>query len=124
MTIPTHHSAFIIHPSAFIFGNTRYRQGDTPTDYQYTGQRFESGIGLYYYNARWYDPALGRFAQADTIVPGGVQGLDRYAYVNNNPLVYTDPSGHFADCGRVPDGYARQQCERASNTNPFQKNRL
>ena len=43
-----------------------------------------------------------------------MQGLDRYAYVNNNPLVYTDPSGHFADCGRVPDGYARQQCERAS----------
>ncbi len=49
-----------------------------------------------YYNARWYDPALGRFAQADTIVPGGVQGLDRYAYVNNSPMNYTDPSGHCA----------------------------
>ena len=47
-----------------------------------------------YYNARWYDPALGRFAQADSIVPGGVQGLDRYSYVNNNPMRYTDPSGH------------------------------
>ena len=47
-----------------------------------------------YYNARWYDPALGRFAQADSIVPGGVQGLDRYAYVNNNPMRYTDPTGH------------------------------
>jgi hypothetical protein len=47
-----------------------------------------------FYNARWYDPALGRFAQADSIVPGGVQGLDRYAYANNNPLYYTDPSGH------------------------------
>ena len=33
-------------------------------------------------------------AQADTIVPGGVQGLDRYAYVNNSPVMYTDPSGH------------------------------
>jgi hypothetical protein len=42
-----------------------------------------------------YDPALGRFAQADTIVPGGVQGLDRYAYVNNDPVRYTDPSGHI-----------------------------
>ncbi len=52
-----------------------------------------------YYNARWYDPALGRFAQADTIVPAGVQGYDRYAYVNNNPVRYTDPSGHESgDC--------------------------
>jgi len=50
----------------------------------------ESSFGLYYYNARWYDPQLGRFAQADTIVPGGAQGLDRYAYVNNNPLKYND----------------------------------
>lgn len=37
---------------------------------------------------RGYDPSLGRMAQADTIVPGGVQGLDRYAYVNNSPLLY------------------------------------
>jgi RHS repeat-associated protein len=77
------------------WGETRYTSGVTPTDYQYTGQRNESAIGLYYYNARWYDPVLGRFAQADTIVPGGVQGLDRYAYVNNSPMMYTDPSGHF-----------------------------
>jgi len=47
-----------------------------------------------FYNARWDDPSLGRFAQADTIVPGGVQGLDRYAYVNSNPMNATDPSGH------------------------------
>ncbi len=51
-----------------------------------------------YYNARWYDPALGRFAQADSIVPPGVQGLDRYAYVNNNPMRYTDPTGHCPIC--------------------------
>jgi len=57
-----------------------------------------------YYNARWYDSQLGRFAQADTIVPGGVQGYDRYAYVNNNPLRYTDPSGHSVDCG-LGDAY-------------------
>jgi len=39
------------------------------------------------------------FAQPDSLIPEqsqGVQGLDRYGYVNNNPLVYTDPSGHFA----------------------------
>jgi hypothetical protein len=51
---------------------------------------------LYFYNARWYDPALGRFIQADTIVPGAgnPQAWDRYAYANNNPARYTDPSGH------------------------------
>jgi len=48
-----------------------------------------------FYNARWYDSQLGRFAQADSIVPGGVQGYDRFAYVNNNPLRYTDPTGHW-----------------------------
>lgn len=47
-----------------------------------------------FYNARWYDPSLGRFAQADSIIPGGVQGLDRYAYVNNSPVMYADPSGN------------------------------
>ena len=54
------------------------------------------GFGLMFYNARFYDPALGRFTSADTIVPGGVQGWDRYAYTNNNPVLYNDPSGH---CG-------------------------
>jgi len=53
---------------------------------------------LYDYGARFYDPQLGRWIQPDTIVPGsqGVQAWDRFAYVNNNPLKYTDPSGHFA----------------------------
>lgn len=42
---------------------------------------------------------LGRFAQADSIIPDEVQGLDRYAYVNNSPMNYVDPSGHTAMCG-------------------------
>jgi RHS repeat-associated protein len=59
---------------------------------------------LYYYGARWSpgrlpgtgDPSAGRFLQADTIVPGAgnSQAYDRYAYTLNNPLRYTDPSGH------------------------------
>jgi len=48
---------------------------------------------------------LGRFAQADSIVPGGVQGYDRYAYVNNNPLRYTDPSGHDPSGDYCDRGY-------------------
>jgi len=40
-----------------------------PTDRRYTGQREEIGLGFYDYRARQYDPALGRFLQADTLVP-------------------------------------------------------
>jgi len=77
-------------------GETRYSSGTNPTDYTYTGQySYTDDFGLMFYNARWYDPSLGRFAQADTIVPSGVQGLDRYAYTFNNPIIYTDPSGHM-----------------------------
>lgn len=58
------------------------------------------GFGLMFYNARWYDPTLGRFAQADTIIPQqtqGTQAWDRYAYTNNNPIKYADPSGHWLE---------------------------
>jgi RHS repeat-associated protein len=59
----------------------------TPTSFRFTGQREDDTIGLYFYNARYYDPALGRFVQADTIVPSPAdpQSLNRYSYVNNNP---------------------------------------
>ncbi|MBC7264510.1 MAG: hypothetical protein H5T64_09190 [Chloroflexi bacterium] len=81
------------------YGETRYTWGTTPTTYRFTGQREESTIGLYFYNARWYDPALGRFVQADTLVPepGNPQALNRYSYVLNNPLRYTDPTGLFSE---------------------------
>jgi RHS repeat-associated protein len=89
------------------WGEVRYSSGTMPTKYSYTGQySYTADFGLMFYNACWYDSSLGRFAQADTIVPGGVQGLDRYAYVNNNPVKHTDPSGHcYADSGAwIPDG--------------------
>jgi RHS repeat-associated protein len=77
------------------WGETRYASGSTPTRYQFQGQYSnEAEFGLVYMNARWYDGALGRMAQADTVVPNGVQGYDRYAFVNNNPVNHTDPTGH------------------------------
>jgi RHS repeat-associated protein len=86
------------------FGGTRWESGATPTDFQFTGQRKEAGFGLYDYNARYYDPLLGRFVSADAVVPGAgnPQALNRYAYVFNNPLKYTDPSGH---CGESVIGF-------------------
>jgi RHS repeat-associated protein len=83
------------------WGETRYTFGNEKTKYQYTGQfSYTADFGLYFYNARWYDPSLGRFAQADTIIPQnqGAQAWDRYAYANNNPVIYNDPTGHCIRC--------------------------
>jgi len=81
------------------YGGTRYSWGTTPTSRRFTGQREDATIGLYFYDARYYDPALGRFISADTIVPspGDPQDLNRYSYVRNNALRYVDPSGHIAE---------------------------
>ena len=48
-------------------------------------------------SGRFYDPVLGRWTQPDTIVPdpGNPQSLNRYSYVGNNSLRYTDPTGHY-----------------------------
>jgi RHS repeat-associated protein len=67
------------------------------TDKLLTGQREMAGLGIYNYGARFYSPKLGRFLSADTIVSGyaNPQNLNRFSYVNNNPLRYTDPTGHM-----------------------------
>jgi RHS repeat-associated protein len=79
------------------WGEDRYYAYTSSTTYRFTGQRTEFGLGLMYYGARFYDPSLGRFISPDTLIPEqtqGVQAWDRYAYANNNPVKYTDPSGH------------------------------
>ncbi len=86
-------------------GETRYSTG-LPTKYQYTGQYANSSdFGLMFYNARWYDPYLNRMASPDTIIPdpGNPADYDRFSFVRNNPLKYTDPYGHCADDPRNPE---------------------
>jgi RHS repeat-associated protein len=51
------------------FGASRYTSGSLPTSFKYTGQRADSLSGLYYYNARYYDPATGRIIKPDSIMP-------------------------------------------------------
>jgi RHS repeat-associated protein len=82
----------------YPYGEERYTEGTLLTDYGYTGQRSEAGFGLMDYNARYYDPALGRFVTADTIVPdpANPQSFNRFAYVYSNPQRYVDPTGHFS----------------------------
>ncbi|MBI4198829.1 MAG: RHS repeat-associated core domain-containing protein, partial [Chloroflexi bacterium] len=69
--------------------------GTLSTDRKFTGQRLDATTGLYFYNARYYDAGVGRFASADSVVqaPQNPQSANRYSYVVNNPLRYTDPTG-------------------------------
>jgi len=79
------------------WGEERASTGTMPTDRGYTGQLQADEVGLYFYNARWYDQELARFVEADSIVPdaGNAVSYDRYAYALNNPIRYNDPSGHW-----------------------------
>jgi RHS repeat-associated protein len=81
-----------------LWGEQRF--GASPTQYQYTGQYREPSLGIDFFNTRWYDPALGRFLSADSIVPApGYPGdFDRYSYARNSPVRWNDPSGHCPWC--------------------------
>jgi RHS repeat-associated protein len=80
------------------YGELRWSSGTLPTDFTFTGQRSEA-FGLLDYNARYYDPLLGRFVSADTVVPdfSDPQALNRYSYTLNNPVRYRDPNGHWVE---------------------------
>ncbi|MFQ3247038.1 MAG: RHS repeat-associated protein [Arenicella sp.] len=62
----------------------------------YTGHEMDDEVGLINMNARIYDPYLGRFLSADPVLPdaGDMQQFNRYSYVTNNPLKFTDPTGN------------------------------
>jgi RHS repeat-associated protein len=69
--------------------------GPDITRFKYTGQEEDKESGLLYYKARYYDPMVGRFLQADSVVmPQSTFGMNRYMYVEGNPVRFTDPSGH------------------------------
>ncbi len=82
------------------YGQVRWSNGTSVTDFGFTSQRNEASFGLMDYNARYYSPVLGRFVSPDTIVPdpSSSGGFNRYRYTRNNPLRYTDPSGHQGGC--------------------------
>jgi RHS repeat-associated protein len=78
------------------FGTAMNASGTGTTDRQFTGHRTDDANNLIYMNARYYDSDLGRFISADSIIPSmfDPQALNPYSYVTNNPINYTDPTGH------------------------------
>jgi RHS repeat-associated protein len=79
---------------------------ETGNPFRYTGRRFDSETGLYYYRARYYSPKLGRFLQTEPT--GGDGDLNLYRYANNNPLTVVDPSG-LSDINMHAYQYAQGQ---------------
>ncbi|MCP5348373.1 MAG: VCBS repeat-containing protein [Pseudomonadales bacterium] len=67
-----------------------------PTTRGYTGHEYMPANSMINMNARLYDPEIGRFSSADSIIPNYLnsQSLNRYSYVLNNPGTFTDPTGH------------------------------
>ncbi len=70
------------------YGEKEVASGDG-TEYGFTDKAEDASTGLKYFGARFYDPEVGRFISMDP----AKQGINYYAYCNNNPLAYTDPDG-------------------------------
>jgi len=79
------------------FGNETGRTGTTDNPYGFQGEE-QDATGLYYLRARYMDPATGTFTTMDTY--GGSlsdpMSLHKYLFANSNPVMYSDPSGHFS----------------------------
>ncbi len=65
--------------------------------YRYRGYRYDEETGWYYLDSRYYNPEIGRFINADGLLgkQGDILGHNMYAYCQNNPVMYSDPTGKF-----------------------------
>ena len=90
----------------YPFGSPRTAPTQTITDRNFTGQKENLELGLIYYNARYYVPTIGKFTSPDPLNPDPLnpQQFNRYTYTLNNPLKFTDSSGHcLTDTNGNPD---------------------
>jgi RHS repeat-associated protein len=91
------------------FGNLTNSAGSVQNPFRYTGRDFDTETGLYYYRARYYDPNAGGFVGEDPIGFAGATNF--YAYVDDNPVGFSDPAGLskctlFGGCSKAhPSGY-------------------
>jgi len=97
-SVLTDHNGSIVQRLSYTpFGDIRLNNDITwDSPYKFTGTELDLETGFYHMGARYYWPKLGRFISPDPIVPdpANSQALNRYSYVLNNPLRYTDPSGY------------------------------
>ncbi|ASS74223.1 hypothetical protein CIG75_03970 [Tumebacillus algifaecis] len=102
-----------------IWGNVLSKTEQIENSFRYTGEFQDDVTSLIYLRARWYDPSQGRFMNEDTL-EGNVNdplSLNLYTYVSNNPLKYSDPSGHAqADSGYSYSQHPSQKYDYMLNT--------
>lgn len=71
--------------------------GTTANSYRYTGEQFDSDLGMYYLRARYYRPEIGRLWTMDSFEGENEDSLSlhKYVYARQNPVFLSDPSGNF-----------------------------
>lgn len=74
------------------FGNLLASTGSVSNPFRFTGREFDAETGLYFYRARYYDPSIGRFISEDPVR----SAWSAYDYVQNNPVMFVDPTGEIA----------------------------
>jgi RHS repeat-associated protein len=103
----------------YSFGKMRLdnRTGDYSEQRKYIGQEFDQDTGLNYLNARYYNADMARFMSQDPValttpeqLLSDPQQLNFYSYARNNPIVYSDPNGKYAelvmkDLGLIPGAH-------------------
>ena len=79
-----------------MLGGNPTSSNPSATKMLYSGEQFDSSLGLYNMRARFYDPGTGRFTTMDTYEgsPQDPQSLHKYTYCTDNPINYKDPTGH------------------------------
>ncbi|WP_019909770.1 RHS repeat-associated core domain-containing protein [Paenibacillus sp. HW567] len=85
------------------WGNITSQVEGTSNSFKYAGESYDPETGLYYLRARYYDPSIGRFLNEDTY-EGQIDNpltQNLYTYVGNNPLIFSDPSGHSMESDHV-----------------------
>lgn len=77
------------------WGKLTLCEESVPNRFKFTGQQLDPVTQQYYLRARFYNPVIARFTQEDTYRG---DGLNLYAYCENNPIVFVDPTGNNTDC--------------------------
>lgn len=112
------------------FGNRQEETGEEPEledRMSYTGAEYEETTGLYYMNARHYDPETGRFLQQDTYRGSMYNAVTQhlYAYCGNNPVNMVDPTGHVPTFIDIIEEFGRKLKEIVHEiTSKFDKETL
>ena len=102
------------------FGVVVEQSGSVKNSVGYAGYEYDKETGLYYLNSRMYDPVTARFMQEDTYTGDANDPLtlNLYTYCSNEPIMYADPTGHYAILSTDDDGHDVTYVKNPYNDEP------